>query len=278
MDYIEAYINEKRLSKSERTITAYRYSLRLFERYITPTPLENASKSDIVRYFNHCMNENRVERSTTATYQNQLNAFYKWMFQEGHIKENPLAKIDKIKYDMKLPIFLTVEEIKRMLEVAKIAYPRDELMISVMYATGVRVSELVGIKKKDMDWSYNRIKVFGKGAKERTVEVPAPFMRDLEAYSKCFKDDQRLFNYHPSTVEGDIRKIRAMAEINKKVTPHKLRHSFATHMIQNNGNVEAIRKLLGHTSLNTTQRYMHLGEKEVRAQCDQTHPMFKGEL
>jgi site-specific recombinase XerD len=200
------------------------------------------------------------------------------MKAEGHMKENPCERIDKITFDQKMPVWLTIEEIKRMLQVAKAQSPRDELMIKVVYATGVRVSELVGIKKSDFNWTDNRIKVFGKGAKERTVEVPAPFMRDLESYSKCFKDDQRLFNYHPSTVEGDIRKIRAQAEISKKVTPHKLRHSFATHMIQNNGNVEAIRKLLGHTSLNTTQRYMHLGEREVRQQCDQTHPMFKGEL
>jgi integrase/recombinase XerD len=148
----------------------------------------------------------------------------------------------------------------------------------MLYATGVRVSELVGIKKSDIQFKECRLKVFGKGAKERNVEVPGPFMADIEEYCKCFSPDQKLFNYHTSTVQGDIRKIRAMAEINKKVTPHKLRHSFATHMIQNNGNVEAIRKLLGHTSLNTTQRYMHLGEREVRAQCDQTHPMFKGEL
>jgi site-specific recombinase XerD len=200
------------------------------------------------------------------------------MFGESFIKENPLDKIDKIKYDNKLPVFLTIEEIKKMLEVAKIENPRDELMIKMLYATGIRVSELTGMKKSDVQWKDNRIKVFGKGAKERTVEVPGPFMADLEEYARHFQPDQKLFNYHPSTVEGDIRKIRAMAEINKKVTPHKLRHSFATHMIQNNGNVEAIRKLLGHTSLNTTQRYMHLGEREVRAQCDQSHPMFKGEL
>jgi site-specific recombinase XerD len=200
------------------------------------------------------------------------------MVAEGHMKENPMSKVDKIKFDATLPIYLTVEEIRQLLDVAKVVSHRDELMIKMLYATGIRVSELVGIKKSDVQFDNNRIKVFGKGAKERTVEVPAPFMLDIKEYCQHFEPNQILFNYHTGTVQDDIRKIRAMAEINKKVTPHKLRHSFATHMIQNNGNVEAIRKQLGHTSLNTTQRYMHLGEREVRQQCEQTHPMFKGEL
>jgi site-specific recombinase XerD len=200
------------------------------------------------------------------------------MVAEKYVNENPMANIDKIKYEDKLPIYLTVEEIKKLIDTAKTINPRDELMIKMLYATGIRVSELVGMKKSDVQWKDNRIKVFGKGAKERTVEVPGPFMRDLEVYASHFEPNQKLFDYHTGTVQDDIRKIRSVAEINKKVTPHKLRHSFATHMIQNNGNVEAIRKLLGHTSLNTTQRYMHLGEREVRQQCDQTHPMFKGEL
>jgi site-specific recombinase XerD len=200
------------------------------------------------------------------------------MVAEGHMKENPMSKVDKIKFDATLPIYLTVEEIRQLLDVAKVVSHRDELMIKMLYATGIRVSELVGIKKSDVQFDNNRIKVFGKGAKERTVEVPAPFMLDIKEYCQHFEPNQKLFNYHTGTVQDDIRKIRAMAEINKKVTPHKLRHSFATHMIQNNGNVEAIRKQLGHTSLNTTQRYMHLGEREVRQQCEQTHPMFKGEL
>lgn len=278
MKYVEMYLNEKTLSKQEKTISNYRQSLKLFTRFIDPLPIEKAGKADVMRYLEHCIKNNR-KRSSVATYQTQLKTFYKWMVEEGHINENPLSRIDKIRYEQTLPIYLTVEELRVLLKTAiNENNERTAMAIKLLYATGIRVGELIKIKKSDIDWQGQRIKIYGKGAKQRTVEVPGPFLDDLKEYCNYYDDDIKIFDYCQGTIQKDFRILRGKSGINKKVTPHKLRHSFATHMIQNDGNVEAVRKLLGHTSLTTTQRYIHLGEREIRRQCDCSHPMFKGEI
>jgi len=151
--------------------------------------------------------------------------------------------------------------------------PRDNLIVKMLYATGVRVSELVNIKKQDIDLDRNTIKVFGKGAKERIVLLPDALKVQLEAYCSGFLESQKLFDLNIRTVERDIKSLAYRAGINKKVTPHKLRHSFATHMLQNGGNVVAIQKLLGHTSLSTTQIYTHYSVDELKDMYANTHPM-----
>ncbi len=123
----------------------------------------------------------------------------------------------------------------------------------MLYATGVRVSELVNIRKQDIDFTRGTIKVFGKGAKERIVLIPDVMRPQVEACCGQLKNDKKLFDLTPRMIQLEIKKLARMAGINKNVTPHKLRHSFATHMLQNGGNVVAIQKLLGHTSLNTTR-------------------------
>jgi site-specific recombinase XerD len=148
-------------------------------------------------------------------------------------------------------------------------------MVKMLYATGVRVSELVNIQKHDMDFERNTIKVFGKGAKERIVLMPNALSCVVGEYCKGFPEDGKLFNLTARTVERDIKALAKRAGINKKVTPHKLRHSFATHMLQNGGNVVAIQKLLGHTSLNTTQIYTHYSVDELKDMYAHTHPMSK---
>jgi site-specific recombinase XerD len=155
----------------------------------------------------------------------------------------------------------------------KASDPRDNIIVSMLYATGVRVSELVNIKKKDIDFDRNTVNVFGKGAKERIVLVPDSLTDRLKYYCGSLGSDDLLFDLTPRTVQRIIKSLASIAGIKKKVTPHKLRHSFATHMLQNGGNVVAIQKLLGHTSLNTTQIYTHYDVDELKEMYTRTHPL-----
>lgn len=276
MDYIKIYLDDLRLSKSPRTLANYQHALKKFQEH-TQKPPETASKADILGYLNKLM-DNGLDRSTVKTVRAQLSAFYSWMVLEKYLVENPMARVGKVLADKKLPVYLTLEEIKAMIEVAPVVHRRCPTMIRILYLTGVRVSELVHIRKKDLELDSAQLNVFGKGAKERAVMIPGWFVAELEEYSKTLADNEYLFSISTTTVERDIRKIGSLASIPKKVTPHKLRHSFATHMAQNNANLEAIRKLLGHTSLTTTQQYMHLANKDVHDQIAASHPGYKGRM
>jgi site-specific recombinase XerD len=202
-----------------------------------------------------------------------IKSFYSFLSENEYVKTDPAKGINAVKIDKKAPIYLTQDEMRALIETA--IDPRDNMMVKMLYATGVRVSELVNVKKQDIDVERNTIKVFGKGAKERIVLMPDEMKAQLVLYCGGFSDGQKLFDLNIRTVERTIKMLAARAGINKKVTPHKLRHSFATHMLQNGGNVVAIQKLLGHTSLNTTQIYTHYSVDELKDMYAHTHPMGK---
>jgi site-specific recombinase XerD len=132
-------------------------------------------------------------------------------------------------------------------------------MVKILYSTGVRVSEFVSIKKADINFTTGDIHVFGKGSKERIVIVGPDVLEDLRKYCEAFKPDQKIFPVTTMTIQYRIKVLAAQAGINKHVTPHKLRHSFATHLNQAGTNIITIKDLLGHESLNTTQIYAHAG-------------------
>jgi site-specific recombinase XerD len=282
-DYIKEYLGSKQLWASPRTVSAHKYALRMFERYVGK-PLNEVNKADIERYFGYKLNEQSppVKRSTCATMQNQLRAFYKWMEEQEppYVEKNPCAKIAKIKYDKTLPVFLEMDEIYKFLEVADLKMPREGKMIRFLLATGVRVSELVGVRKHDVTWTSTpaSVKVLGKGGKERKVLLPDWYKDELFEYCKGFKPDQKIFDYHTSTVESDFRILCKYAEFQKHVTPHKMRHSFATHMLRGGANIVSIQKFLGHSSLNTTQIYTHLVDAQQAEIYNKAHPFSKGKV
>lgn len=272
MDSIEIFMDEKRLSSSPGTIEQYGIILRKFRDYVNKQP-EQVNRHEIVRYLNHLMFERKLSKSTVANILSVIKSFYSFMAENEYIDTNPTRGINAIKMDKKAPVYLTQDEMRDLVNTA--LEPRDNLMVKMLYATGVRVSELVNIKREDIDLDRDTIKVFGKGAKERIVLIPEMLKPQIEAYCKGFTSGQKLFDLTPRTVQRDIKTLALRAGINKKVTPHKLRHSFATHMLQNGGNVVAIQKLLGHTSLNTTQIYTHYSVDELKDMYLHTHPMSK---
>jgi integrase/recombinase XerD len=272
IDHVEVFLDEKRLSSSATTMRQYTLILHRYQKYLD-IPVENARRPEIVRYLNHLMFERKLSHTTVANIMSVIKSFYSFMIQSEYMANDPTKGISSIKIDKKAPVYLTQSEIEGLVNTA--IDPRDGLIVKMLYATGVRISELVNIKKSDIDFDRNTIKVFGKGAKERIVIIPAGLSSTLRIYCELLNDHDRLFQLTTRTVQRDIKILGARAGITKQVTPHKLRHSFATHMLQNGGNVVAIQKLLGHTSLNTTQIYTHYNVDDLKDMYAHSHPMSK---
>lgn len=267
MDYVEAFLVEKKLSSSELTVKQYSSVLRAFQAYFRK-PLDKVTRPDIIGYLNYLLFDRRIEKSTVATVESVLKSFYSFMEANNYIKESPMRGISPIKTDKKAPVYLTMMETER---VRAVANGVDKLVFDTLYDTGVRVSELVGIRKRDIDFEKGTIKVFGKGAKERVVLVTSSTLQGLRVACEKLDDDARVFNCSSRTIQRRVKRMAEDAGVAKHITPHKIRHSFATHLIQNGGNVVGVQKLLGHTSLNTTQRYTHYSVDELRDMYEKAH-------
>ncbi len=267
MDYLELFIDEKRLSSSESTMKQYACVLDAFQAYVNK-PFDTVSRSDVIGYLNHLLFDRKLEKSTVATAESILKSFYSYMEANGYIKESPLATISPIKVDKKAPVWLTTAETERMKETAD---EDDRLLLDTLYDTGARVSELVNIRKRDINFDGLTIKVFGKGAKERIVLMTPETAEKLQAACASLSDDAKVFNCSVRTVQRHIKRLSEDAGIPKRVTPHKVRHSFATHMIHNGGNVVGVQKLLGHTSLTATQVYTHYSVDDLKDMYIKTH-------
>ena len=272
MDYVSVFLDEKRLSSSAGTIRQYDQVLRSFERY-SGKPIESIVRTDVIRYLNHLMFERNLSKATASNVLSVLKSFYKFMADNGYIGTNPTRGINSIKMDKKAPVYLTIGEMRELIDTAIDA--RDRIVVRMLYATGVRVSELINIRRRDIDFDRQTIKVFGKGAKERIVLIPSDMVNDILHYCETegLGEGDRLIDLTPRTVQRNIKVLSRRAGITKNVTPHKLRHSFATHMLQNGGNVVAIQKLLGHASLNTTQIYTHYNVDDLKEMYGRTHPL-----
>ncbi len=272
VDYVSVFLDEKRLSSSAGTIRQYDQVLRSFERY-SGKPIESIVRTDVIRYLNHLMFERNLSKATASNVLSVLKSFYKFMADNGYIGTNPTRGINSIKMDKKAPVYLTIGEMRELIDTAIDA--RDRIVVRMLYATGVRVSELINIRRRDIDFDRQTIKVFGKGAKERIVLIPSDMVNDILHYCETegLGEGDRLIDLTPRTVQRNIKVLSRRAGITKNVTPHKLRHSFATHMLQNGGNVVAIQKLLGHASLNTTQIYTHYNVDDLKEMYGRTHPL-----
>ncbi len=179
MDYIEIFLDEKRLSSSPGTIALYTLRLHKFQEYVNK-PLELVSRHEAVRYLNYVMFEKKLSKATVSNILSVIKSFYSFMIENEYVTVNPTKGISAVKIDKKAPIYLTQDEMKDLIATA--IEPRDNLIVKMLYATGVRVSELVNIKKQDIELERDTIIVFGKGAKERIVLIPDALKPQLELF------------------------------------------------------------------------------------------------
>ena len=278
-DVIEEYLLEMRLNGSDLTVRNYRSCLMAAKYWFEDQGEEliKAQKNTILAYANHLLFvlDKPLMVSTVSTKLNILRSFYSHCVESGHIEKNPCQKSIKLKEETRAPVYLTIQESYTLIDSVK--NRRDRLIITIFLLTGVRVSELLNIKVEDIDLESGTVKVFGKGRKERYVIIDRPLCKDITNYIKKSESSagDRLFNLTPRTLQYMIKKYGQSCGFSKNLTPHKLRHTFATLFIQSGGNVILLQKLLGHSSTAITERYTHYNVETSRQEIYSKFPLMR---
>ena len=277
--YLEYLKYERRVS--DNTVESYGENLKIISNDINKDLLK-LDVNDIRNY----LRSSNVTPKTKAHYLSVLNSFYNYMIFNGIIKANPCSGIKLPKLEKKLPNYLTIEEIDKLLDI-KLTKPidyRNKAMLEVLFATGMRISELINLTLNQIDYDECVIRVFGKGKKMRII----PFGNSAIEYLKLYINEYRTFILKTKSSEyvfinkngtkmsrqgffKILKKIVNEAGIKKDVSPHTLRHSFATYLLNNGADLRVIQELLGHENLVTTEIYSHLSNKKIEEDY-QHHP------
>ena len=279
------------LGLSANTRQAYERDLRLFCKTLgfkNSDALVNVSREQITGYMTQ-LKERGLAAATIARKLAAIKAFYRFMTAEGYMDANPAEVVEAGTKGIKLPRVLSEDEVVRLLNQPDITTAegfRDRTMLEVLYATGMRVSELINLTLERVDLNMKYIIAFGKGSKERIVPLGSVAAEFLQQYlekvrPKLTHEDRNTnivflaFGGHELTRQRFWQIIRAYgrkAKINKALTPHILRHSFATHLLDNGADLRSVQELLGHSDISTTQIYTHLTNKRLRDIYAKAHP------
>jgi integrase/recombinase XerC len=245
---------------------------------------------DSARRYLAYLNERNYSKSTEARKLATLRSFYKFLVRRNYIKSNPVIAVRTPKQEKKLPKFLEYEQVQRLLNTPEINTwlgARDRAMLETLYSTGLRVSELVGLNMDDVDFLGEVVHVRGKGKKERIAPIGSSALQSIQRYiefrnkraqSDSGFDSKVLFvNKHGKrlstrSVRRKMDKYLVMAGLDPAISPHTLRHSFATHMLNNGADLRSVQELLGHQSLSTTQIYTHLTTRKLKDVYESAHP------
>ena len=276
LDYIDYLKYERNLSPE--TISKYKYNLIVFEKYMLN---KNVNLFDVTQYniidflTNYFKNKGVSSKTNSIT---SINNFYIYLIKDKRIDINPCENIDRPKLKKKLPDVLTVNEVDKLLDIplhTKEDY-RNKAILEVLYATGIRISELTNLKMQDVDFTNKVVRVFGKGSKERIVPINKYALKYLGMYLdirgsflKGKLTDYIFLNSKGEAISREsfgleLNKIVKKQGLNKKVTPHMLRHSFATHMLNQGADLRSIQELLGHSDISTTTIYTHVSNEKVK--------------
>ena len=289
---IKDFLNYLRLERnySERTIVAYEADLREFEEYFKKTDAEldfRSVHSDNVRnWMVSLMDEGRTETSVNRKL-SSLRSFYRFLLRRKEITVNPMLKVVGPKKKKPLPSFVREKDMDRLLDECSFEEGfegyRDRTILEMFYATGMRLSELIGLNDADVDFSAKLIKVTGKRNKQRLIPFGNELAEDLRLYinvrneampqeAEAFfvlKDGKRMY---PMAVYRIVKRNLSRVVSLKKRSPHVLRHTFATAMLNNHAELRAVKELLGHESLVTTEVYTHATFEELKKVYEQAHP------
>ena len=285
--FIHKFISYLQIEKnySDHTVTNYKIDLREFSGSIKDKPIEQVTHVD-VRLFLARLKEKNFSKRSVARKMACLRSFFKFLYREGHIKANPAASLSTPKIDKKLPLFMNASDVVKLLESPDASDDmglRDRAILETLYSTGIRVSELVGLNKEDVDFISGVLKVYGKGKKERLVPVGDKALRAIRAYFEKIGvteiNERKPVFLNKSRRRVSDRAVRRIVEkyirktsLNKNISPHSLRHSFATHMLDGGADLRSVQELLGHANLSTTQIYTHVTTERLKAIYEKVHP------
>jgi len=287
-----AYLEAER-NVSGYTVRNYTNDLMEFFGFVTGkgiTTLKDVNKQTLRSYLAHLM-EKGYAKSSIARKLSAIRSFYRYLMREEMISASPAATTVSPKLDKRLPSFLTVEDAKRLVESPDLSQPqgqRDRALLELLYASGLRVSELVNMNVEQLNLATNEIRVWGKGAKERVVLIGTPAAEALNTYIEKGrrellgdKKNKALFvsRYGGRLPARTVQKIltKYSRSIDKKVHPHILRHTFATHLLDGGADLKVVQELLGHADLSSTQIYTHVTQSRARKIYLAAHPLARGE-
>jgi len=314
---IERFIGYLRFERnaSPQTIREYRRDTQQFADFITPpgedAPAISTIDHRVIREYVGMMYDRGLERASVARRLASLRTFFKYCVREGHTKQNPARLVKTPKLARRVPRVLTAEQLNDFLDTLgqktggkksrrkrpasaqsehteKVVLKRDRAILELLYASGLRVSELVGLDLGDIDQAGQMLRVLGKGNKERVVPYGTKAQAALEAYwpvrgellarARMEVNPEAVFLNHfgarltDRSVRNVVKKYARLANVNWDLHPHSLRHAFATHLLADGADLRAIQELLGHVSLSTTQRYTQASIRQLMDVYDKAHP------
>ena len=285
--YIDEFLNYIKSEKrySDLTITSYKTDLVQFNSFLLNSfSITNPIKVDfkIVRSWISSLVESDLQSSSINRKISALKSFYRFLEISDYSTHNPTLKIIAPKIAKKLPVFVEKSNINDLLDKDffenDFCGHRDKLIIEVFYFTGIRLSELLNIGLNDIDYINSSLKVLGKRNKERIIPLAYAILNKIKLFVKKYNLDNYLFTneyknkLYPKKIYRIVNKYISLVSSAKKKSPHILRHSFATHMLNNGADLNAIKELLGHTSLSATQVYTHNSIAKLKAVYKQAHP------
>lgn len=294
--HIEAFLEALRLrAVSEHTLAAYESDLRDFETFLKSRNAAIETMDHLViRDFLGQLYERRLEKTSVSRKLACLRTFFKFLVRDGRLKTNPAELISSPRLPKKLPSYLSEDEAATVVEMPigdAFKDLRDRAILELLYASGLRVRELVGLNDENLDMAQQLVRVFGKGRKQRIVPFGEFAARALTAYVEerdtkglaVSEDDGQTPVFvsvngrrlNARDVQRLVEKTRLSLPSGRRLTAHTLRHSFATHLLENGADLRAIQELLGHSSLATTQKYTHVSLEHLRAEYDKAHPKAK---
>lgn len=294
MIQVEAFLRylqvERRLSPV--TITNYRRQLTTVTDMLNEMKVSEWQQLDIVKARNVAAKSRRagLQAASMALRLSSLRSFCDWMVQQGELPANPVKSVHASKAKKRLPKNMDVDEVTQLLNIESgdPLVVRDRTMLEVMYGAGLRLSELVGLDVRHLDLAMGEVRVMGKGSKERKIPLGKTAVsclnRWLEMRELYEPEDGAVFISTQTGKRISNRNVQKRFEqwgikqgINSHINPHKLRHSFATHILESSGNLRGVQELLGHANLSTTQIYTHLDFQHLASVYDVAHPRAKRE-
>ncbi|MFE8702600.1 site-specific tyrosine recombinase XerD [Cytobacillus sp. FJAT-54145] len=289
-DFLHFLIVEKGLAQN--TIVSYERDLKSYIKYLKTeehlNSLKDVQRGQIV-HFSGKLKEQGKSSKTLARHVASIRAFHQFLLREKVVDNDPSVHIETPKLERSLPKVLNLKEVELLLESPNTNDHyglRDKAMLELLYATGIRVSELIGLNIGDAHLTMGFIRCIGKGNKERIIPIGNKATEAIQKYlqegrqhfvSKKYRDDSLFLNHHGKGLSRQgfwkiLKRLTQEAGIQKELTPHTLRHSFATHLLENGADLRAVQEMLGHADISTTQIYTHVTKTRLKDVYSQFHP------
>ena len=272
---------------SKNTLSAYRSDLKIFSQWLNETSLIEVNKKLIQDYFLY-RQSTKISSSTQSRVLTCLHSFYQFLLDNNLINTDPTEQLSYPKLEKKLPVFLNIQEVEKLLEAPNISSlfgQRDRAMLELLYSCGLRVSELINLSYHNINIKEEFIRIHGKGNKERILpmgEIAIEYLTTYESNSRPIllkngqSDSYFLSNRGKAMSRQNffyiIKAYATQAGIDKPLSPHSLRHAFATHLVQKGADLRSVQLMLGHSDISSTQLYTHIQNAQLKAQHEKHHP------